>query len=1233
MPVRHRKIILALGGGAGILLALLATLLLLAPRLINTAAVKDRALALLERETGVRLTYTHAEVTLFPRPRVAVRGVGLVVPGLARGTVAVLEADPDLLPLLRGVVRIGNVLLDTPDFRVVLPAKEKGEKPVSPEEVESALSSLLAALRQRMPGTVVTIRNARLELSDKDGEIVSLRDLEARVALPPDRLTVHIRCASQYWEGLTIETSVRPEGLRAETRIETAGFRFRELAERLSPGALPWLGETILSLRGRIESEGVRSVKAEIAGAVPTLTIRRGTRSRVVRVRTLKGSLERNDTEIRATISDLALDEPRLRLSGDLAVDRVSPRIEVALTGQELEIAPVRDTLLALAGDVPTVRSILDVVRGGVIIRFSLESGGRSPGELGDLDALRFRATLSGGSIHIPGPGLALTEVGAEVTMAKGIMAGKEIAARLGNARAGGGSLRIGFAGDDPPFHAEFQAEGDADELHQVVFRLVKDGAFREELGRIRDIQGKASGQVVMGERLASIDVRTHATKIHITANYDRIPFPVSIDGGRVSYDGTSVAVMDLRGKVGKSSFTGVSGKVDLSDSTVLIPSGSAHLDLGELYPWVASFDGAREIGKDVRALRGAVDAGPLSLAGPLRGAGDWTFDAAGSVTDLELDTPLLPAPLSVKAGRFRIRPESATFSGVEASLLDTTVRGDMGLNGYRQGVDRVTTSFEGGIGPDAATWAYERIGIPGPFRVKAPFAVNGSEISWEKGGAVRAKVDLAHPAGPTLSFSAIAVPGRTTIDPLVIRGADSEAKLAVGFDPEAVRVKFDGTLAGVTLEKILPIPALPGQRMRGKVEAVIDRGKPSRSSARGTLAAAGVGIPWEPLAPLAIRDVSLAADGRTVRVLSSELAWDNVPFTLTGTAAFGGEEIAADLDVSAGDFDAGKLFRSVKAASARAAGGAGDKTASPEGGSPKPSGPAKFPLQGVVRLRADSISLDRFSWRPVRGRAQVEGTTFRYTITEANLCGISMAGSATLGAGEPSFELVTSASGEEVTATIDCLTEERVALTGEFGMSARLAGEGVGDAALRSLHGPVEIELKDGRIRKMTVLSSILELLNVTDLLRGKFPDFRTEGFAYKSLVVRGEAKDGKFVLREAAMDAPSMQLAASGEVDIVSREADLKVLVAPLGTVDAIVRRIPVLGYILGGSLFSVPVTVKGDLRNPKVTPMDPGAVGEGLLGIFERTLKTPVHVISPFFPGKEKKAADGVPPPASP
>ena len=62
----------------------------------------------------------------------------------------------------------------------------------------------------------------------------------------------------------------------------------------------------------------------------------------------------------------------------------------------------------------------------------------------------------------------------------------------------------------------------------------------------------------------------------------------------------------------------------------------------------------------------------------------------------------------------------------------------------------------------------------------------------------------------------------------------------------------------------------------------------------------------------------------------------------------------------------------------------------------------------------------------------------------------------------------------------------------------------------------------------------------------------------------------------------------------------------------------KIPVLGYILGGTLVSIPVAVRGDFDDPKVTPLEPAAVGKGLLGIVERTFKAPAHIISPILPG---------------
>ena len=734
-------------------------------------------------------------------------------------------------------------------------------------------------------------------------------------------------------------------------------------------------------------------------------------------------------------------------------------------------------------------------------------------------------------------------------------------------------------------------------------------------------MRGTASGRLTLGERLSSIRPTVALTSVDLAGKYDRVPFPITIHGGEVSYDGASFAVKDLRGSLGGSTFSGLTGRLDLGKTPAIsIRGGTARIALEELYPWIASLDGIRETVTPVRSVQGVAGIATLSCDGPLREPGEWRFEAGGSVENLEVDTSLLPGPVTIPRGRFRIRPEELSFTDVEASLLDTTCQGGVQLRGYTKGIDQVAASLHGDVGVEAAKWASARLGVPHPYAPRAPFTVTGSTLSWEKGGAVVVDATLAWPGGPDISLSLRKTPGMLSVDPLVIRDKASDARGTFHLDPGTAKVKFTGTLSRSTVEKVVPIPVRPGQRIQGEMEGILDRGNPAESSARGTLEADDLAIPWKPLAPLAIRHISLSAEGRKVRVASSDLLWDNVPLSLTGTAEFGGETVVADLDVSAGDIDAERLVRSIQPeGSGKPEAGAPAMAEPREEGTATSPGSPRFPVRGVLRLRADSISRGRLTWRPVRAEADIGEDRLRFALSEANLCGVSTLGTLTLDSAGPAIELAVSATGEEIDATMTCLSGKKVSLTGTYGMSVRVAGKGTGDALVRSLRGPAEMTLKDGRINKMTVLSRIFSYLNVTELLRGKVPDLGKTGFPYRTLAIRGEMKDGKFLLGEATMDAPSMGIAATGEVDIIRREADLKVLVSPFGTVDAVVRKIPVLGYILGGTLVTIPVAVRGDIDDPKVTPLEPAAVGEGLLGIVERTLKAPAHVISPILPGE--------------
>jgi hypothetical protein len=97
-----------------------------------------------------------------------------------------------------------------------------------------------------------------------------------------------------------------------------------------------------------------------------------------------------------------------------------------------------------------------------------------------------------------------------------------------------------------------------------------------------------------------------------------------------------------------------------------------------------------------------------------------------------------------------------------------------------------------------------------------------------------------------------------------------------------------------------------------------------------------------------------------------------------------------------------------------------------------------------------------------------------------------------------------------------------------------------------------------------------------------------------------------------QSGFNSDAVGLVAVGSVGIVERDAKLSVLVAPFGTLDRIVRGIPLIGYIIGGALTSIPVSVSGDIRNPTVVPLGARAVGSELVGILQRTLNVPVKIM---------------------
>jgi uncharacterized protein YhdP len=223
------------------------------------------------------------------------------------------------------------------------------------------------------------------------------------------------------------------------------------------------------------------------------------------------------------------------------------------------------------------------------------------------------------------------------------------------------------------------------------------------------------------------------------------------------------------------------------------------------------------------------------------------------------------------------------------------------------------------------------------------------------------------------------------------------------------------------------------------------------------------------------------------------------------------------------------------------------------------------------------------------------------------------------------SLDLRPFSKSQGLQSTFNCLFDEEMRVKGDFDLKGRVVGQGKPEDLIRSLKGNVELQSRDGHFFYSKGLMKVLEFVNSTEIYRGKLPDPRKEGVDYKLIKIRAAFNDGKLMIEEAMLDGPTLEMVAKGEIDLMNQELNLTVLVAPLKTVDRVVKLIPVVRGILAGTLITIPVRVHGNLKDPKVTALSPSAIGSELLGMMKRTLGLPFKVIEPLMPRKKEDSSE--------
>jgi hypothetical protein len=1205
MSVR-RKILLLLAGLIGLGLVLSVVLYFSAGKLINSESVKEEIRIYLLEKAGAGVTYGSLEIHVFPLPEIIFHRVRISIPDKAEGSVASVRVYPDLLSLVKGKAGIAKVSLENPNFTVDI--SEKKEK-LSLAEIEEKIRSVIHYVASTTPGLRIAIQDGKLDLAMEDKTAFSFDLIQSQISVSKNTVDIELTGGSNLWDVFSIHSSIDTADLKSKGTIRVKQLRPNSLLAHLSKEIARHIEVADVDLSVKLETSGLRVINASIESSISGLAISRGQKQLTLGNTIIKGDMKIEPDAVSIRITQAKISQPALKLSGQYTLNRNSGISTVNLDGESITVAPVRKSALELGGDIPIIRTIFTIVQGGEVPALHINTAGKSLSELGETDNIRVAAKMRAGIVYIEAKDLTFRNVAGDVVISRGILEGNNVEASLGNHRCSGGKLQIGLTGNNIPLHIDIQVKADAAQIPSLLRHknLLKNEAILHEIDRLHDLRGSVKGRLILGERLDSIHVTIAVDDINIMASYDPLPFPLAVTKGQFFFDEKTVGLANAGGSIGGSSFSGLTARLGLTNTYDLeITSGQLSISADEIYKWITSFQDVRPVAKDVRSINGVLSISSVNLRGPLYQPKQWKFRVNGATKKLTLDASFLPGKAEDMNGTFAITQNELSLKNMHSKLIDSLITVTGTITEFPSDIRSTDLALQGEIGPEVTAWITALLKLPPELKIRAPFSVTDAILSIDKDRKTAFSGRLLFDHGTQVSLAATKTPDSTIIRDLTVKDRGHNCAASFVITEKTVDAAFEGTLASQTLKAIFVDSIYSNASLEGTFKTHIVIENPQQSTAEGRLTGKNIPIPGDRHIPLIVLYIALEAKKQGVAIDTAELEAGGMTFKAKGTISSLPAWFAVDMDVYSKGIDWAIIENILP--------NRDDAVQTKKAGFLK-----DFPVRGTMKLRSDFFRYHLFKWESVESDISFDGKTVLITVTKAALCNVSTIGSVGITEQGLKIDVALSAKNLPFQPMVLCLTETNDNFTGTFQMEAHIKGEGKIEKLVDSLDGTFALSSKDGKILKSKALDKTFGRLNESENLKGQFPDLDKEVISYNSLNVRGFILEHKIQIQEVMLDASVLEIIGRGYIDVRNETVNINALVSPLKMVNRVVRRIPILGYVLGGNLVSIPINISGNLKDPQISFLSLSAIGSQTLGIVERIFKLPVMLVSPIFPTK--------------
>lgn len=1257
---KSKKIVGLLIKGFLIIFTLIIIVMVIAPKLITLEMVSKNIRNTVSDKIGGEIKYRDLEVSYFPHPHVVIHQVEILIPDSFTIKIHRMLVYPKILPLFTGNLQIGLVTLEYADYFMKLPQRiENDSHPQQISSLDDILGGIFKAIRGlpefKLPKLNLKIKYGKIDLVDPFGNRFKLAEVQAAYQRSPDKLDFSIRCKSNLWDKIDINGSLSPLSFEGKGHMELSRFRPQTLISYLLHDSDFKVTDTKANLSIDIDLDETGKLKAVFNGAFPLLALSRGKEQVTIQGGRVQGALKIDNKAVEISMTDLGLDYPRLAATGMFSYDETQRDIQLTVSGSRVEAASVRKVALALLGGSETVQDIFKIIRSGHVPWISVRTRGHKITELGMLDNIVIEGRMTEGTIFIPGAELNLDNVIGDALISGGVLHGDNLEARMGKSSGQDGKMILGLKNPLVPFHLKIGVNADLSQLPPVLGRVVEDQDFLHELALVDDIQGTASGTLILKNELANLKTEVEASNIHLTARYKRIPHPVKIEGGHFTYGGTRLVCENFNANIGKSSFVNPSIAVDWSGTPDLnFDSQSADFDLDQLYNWLRSFDALKRHIEDIGSLKGKVSVKNLKIKGPFFSPQDWRFQTSGAVNKLILTSEKLPKSLRIGRGRFEWQGTKIAFKDVDATLGKSSlqrVAGDVNWSktpvfAVRSGpalfhledfdplilsygkvsaaLDRFK-SLEG-------TLAFKSVTAAGPL-IKPSFGqttfsaevkqltlhskqlpgfirVSTGEFSWRNNRLAMRKIEASLGKSTISQFSGGFDPAKSSLfeiqAPSAELFADEIFPWLLTFKQINPLLKNFSVAEGNFVVSNLKFKGPLHHPDQWQYDLTCKTNNLVLSSA-----AFGDPVTITSGSFNLIHGITREAAQAKITVKETDLTWGGNHLALTGEMIFTKDgTLLLDYMVTADSVNWDQINHLIEYVGKKNEG----KSRRDRNGD----------LLGIVRVQAGRFTYEHYSVEPLEAELSFEPEKIVIAVNEAVVCSVSFQGLLEIYDQTIELYLAPVAVNQGLGPAASCISGQEDLADGTFNLSGQLLSKSKPNAFLSSLSGKATFSAEKGRIYRFGLLAKLLAILNVTEIYRGELPDLVGEGFAYRSMKISADLDGSKLIMKECAIDGVSMGLACEGNLDLAEKKMDLIILVAPFKTVDRIVKVLPLIKNILGGKLISIPFRAEGDLENPVVIPLHPTAVGSEVLGILERTLKLPITIIQPVFSlGKKDKS----------